>query len=83
VTIFRVEAEAAGDAEPAAGTAAVARAERAGSVLEQRQLVRQLVQPQRPSEEVHAEQQPRPRAGFDPRRVEVHRLRVDVDEHRP
>ena len=35
--LARMEAETAGDAEPAAGPAAVARAERAGSVLEQRQ----------------------------------------------
>ena len=41
----------------AARAAAVARTERAGGVLEQRQ-VGQLVQRQRPAEEVHAEQRP-------------------------
>ena len=79
--LARVEAEAAGDAEPAARAAAVARAERAGGVFEERH-VGQLVQRQRPAEEVHAEQQLRARAYLDLGRVNVHRLLVDVDEHR-
>ena len=53
--LARVEAEAAGDAEPSARAPAVARAERAGGVLEQRQR-RAARAAARPAEEVHPEQ---------------------------
>ena len=76
-----MEAQTARDAETAARAAAVARAERARSVLEQRH-VGQIVQRQRPPEEVHAEEQLRARPDANLRRVDVHRLRIDVDEHR-
>ena len=81
--LARMEAEAAEQAEPAAGAAPPPRTERPGRVLEHRQPVRQLVEPRRPSEEVHCEDSLRPRPDVDPRRVDVHRLGVDVDEDRP
>jgi hypothetical protein len=81
--LARVEAETAGDAEPAARPPAATRAERACRVLEQRQLGRQLLDAERPPEEVHAEQQLRARPDLELRRVDVHRLGVDVDEDGP
>ena len=77
--LARMEAEAAGNAEPAARASAVARSECPGSVFEQRH-VGQLMQTQGAPEEMHAEQQLRPRADCDLRRVDVHRHGVDVDE---
>ncbi len=82
--LARMEGEAAEHAEPAAGAAAVRRAERAGGVLDQRQL-RQLLEPRRPAEQVHGEDRLRVRRDA-PRGVlgiDVHRHRVDVDEHGP
>ena len=80
--LARVEGEAAERAEAAAGAAAARRAERAGGVLEHRQLG-QLLEPRRPAEQVHGEH--RLRARRDPTRgvlgIDVHRHRVDVDEH--
>jgi len=76
----RMEAEAARDAEPATRAAPVARAKGAGRVFEQRQ-VGQLVERQRPAEEVHAEQELRV-PDLELRRVEVHGLGIDVDEAR-
>ena len=75
------EVSGVGHAETAARPAAIARAERTGRVLEQRQ-VGQLVEAQRTPEQVDAEQQLRASADVDLRRIDVHRLRVDVDEHR-
>ena len=67
--------------EPQARPAA-AGAERAGRVLDERQ-VGQLLEPGRAAEEVHGDDRLRPRPDLDLRRVDVHRHRVDVDEHRP
>ena len=77
----RVEAEAAGDAEPAAGAAAVARAERAGGVLEQRQpRAARAAGSGRPKRCTPSTAFVRGPTSIL-RRVDVHRLRVDVDEH--
>ena len=74
-----MEAQAAGGAEPAAGAAAVAGAERAGGVLDQRQ-VGQLLEARGPAEQVHRHDRLRPRRDLDLRGVDVVRRRVDVDE---
>ena len=68
-------------AERAARATAPPRAERARGVLDQRQ-IGQLLDPRRAAEQVHRHDRLRARPDLDPRRVEVHRLRVDVDEHR-
>ena len=44
--------------------------------------VGQLLEPRRPAEEMDRQDRLRPRRDLDLRRVEVERLRVDVDEHR-
>ena len=70
--------------EPAARAAAVARAERARGVLEQRQVVGQLL-----DRRAAGRRGARASTAFvrgptlDVRRIDVHRLGVDVDEHRP
>ena len=76
-----MEAQTSRDAETAARAVSVARAERARRVLEQRH-VGQVVQPQRPPEQVHGEEQLRARPDANLRGVDVHRLGIDVDEHR-
>ncbi len=57
--------------------------ERAGGVLEHRQPVGQLLEAGGPSEQVHRQHGLRPWPDLDLRRIDVHRLGVDVDEHGP
>ena len=67
---------------PPHGRSAAACAQRAGRVLDQRHR-RQLLDPRRPAEQVHGDDRLRPPRRLDPRGIDVHRLRVDVDEHGP
>ena len=70
------------DAEPAARAAAVARAERARGVLEQRQSSGSSSTGAGPPKRCTASTAFVRGPTLDLRRVDVHRLRVDVDEHR-
>ena len=77
-----MEREAGREAERAARAAAPPAAERPGGVLDQRQ-VRELLDARRTAEEMHGEDRAGARADLDQRRVDVHRLRIDVDEDGP
>ena len=87
--LARVEREAAEPPEAPARAALPTRPERARSVLEQRDTVRdcglELLPRSRTAEEVDDEDSLRPRRECSRDRLggHVHRLRVDVDEHRP
>ena len=86
--LARVEGEAGGDTERAAGRSAVPGAQRAGGVLEERDLLRhrrlQRLPLDRAAEEVNRHDGARPRGhgGGDRRGIDDERIRVDVDEHR-
>ena len=77
-----MEREAGGEAERAAGAVAPPAAERTGGVLDQRQ-VGELLDAGRTAEEMHGDDRAGARADLDLRRVDVHRLRIDVDEDGP
>ena len=87
--LARMERETRELAEPSARHPSPARAERAGSVLDQvhvrRHRVLELVPVERPPEQVHGEHGARPLCHrfVHLLGVEVHRPRIDVDEHRP
>ena len=80
--LARVEGEAREDAETAAPTPLALRSKRTGRVLQEGDADRQPFDARRPAEEIDGDDRPRLRADRDSLRVEVHRLGVDVDEHR-
>jgi hypothetical protein len=75
-----VEAQAPDVAEAPAGAAAPPGAESARGVLDDRQ-VGQLLEPRGPPEEVDGEDRARLATDLDARRIDVHRLRIDVHQH--
>ena len=80
--LARVEGEAGERAETATRAPPPLGSERSGCILEHRQAVRKLLDAHRPAEKVDRDDRLRPWAHLELRRVEVHRLGVDVDEHR-
>ncbi len=79
--LARVEAEAADVPQRAAGPAGAGGAERARRVLDERER-RELLDPAGPAEVMHRHDRLGARPDGDPPGIDVHRQRVDVDEHR-